>query len=110
MWWPRCPSRGTLTVPPRMNWSDLMFDGVASDSTAFAAAIANLKALNIPDYVVAALPQPWNLNGATTNELVRSDVRRGRIRFNGLRGRNSQSEGVEYPRLCGGRAAPAVEP
>ncbi|BBX62835.1 hypothetical protein MSAS_20090 [Mycobacterium saskatchewanense] len=48
----------------------VMFDGVASDSSAFAAAIANLQALHIPDYVVAAPPQPWNLFGATTNELV----------------------------------------
>ncbi|WP_156690001.1 PE domain-containing protein [Mycobacterium sp. Marseille-P9652] len=48
----------------------VMFDGVANDSAGFAAAIANLKALNIPDYVVAAPPQPWNANGATTNELV----------------------------------------
>lgn len=48
----------------------VMFDGVASDSSAFAASIANLQALHIPDYVVAAPPQPWNLFGATTNELV----------------------------------------
>ena len=46
------------------------FDGVTSNSSAFAAAIANLKALNIPDYVVAAPPQAWNAFGATTNELV----------------------------------------
>jgi len=48
----------------------VMFDGVASNSSAFAAAIANLKTLNIPDYVVAAPPQAWNASGATTNELV----------------------------------------
>ncbi len=48
----------------------VMFDGVASNSSAFAAAIANLKTLNIPDYVVAAPPQSWNAGGATTNELV----------------------------------------
>jgi hypothetical protein len=48
----------------------VMFDGVASDPSAFAAAIANLKALNIPDYVVAAPPQAWNASGATTNQLV----------------------------------------
>ena len=48
----------------------VMFDGVASNSSAFAAAIANLKTLNIPDYVVAAPPQPWNASGATTNELI----------------------------------------
>ncbi len=48
----------------------VMFDGVASSSSAFAASIANLKTLNIPDYVVAAPPQAWNLQGATTNELV----------------------------------------
>jgi PE family/Lipase (class 3) len=46
------------------------FDGVTSDSSAFAGAIANLQALNIPDYVVAAPPQAWNAFGATTNELV----------------------------------------
>jgi hypothetical protein len=48
----------------------VMFDGVANDSSAFAAAIANLKTLNIPDYVVASPPQPWNAYGATTNQLV----------------------------------------
>ncbi|HWT47759.1 MAG TPA: PE family protein [Mycobacterium sp.] len=48
----------------------VMFDGVAINSTSFAPSIANLQTLNIPDYVVAAPPQAWNLNGATTNELV----------------------------------------
>jgi hypothetical protein len=48
----------------------VMFDGVANNSQAFAAAIANLKALNIPDYVVAAPPQQWNAFGATTNQLA----------------------------------------
>ena len=48
----------------------VMFDGVANNSSAFAAAIANLKTLNIPDYVVAAPPQAWNASGATTNQLV----------------------------------------
>jgi hypothetical protein len=48
----------------------VMFDGVAMNSTSFAPAIANLKTLDIPDYVVAAPPQSWNLQGATTNELV----------------------------------------
>ena len=48
----------------------IMFDGVATNSSAFGAAIGNLKALNIPDYVVAAPPQAWNAFGATTNELV----------------------------------------
>jgi hypothetical protein len=48
----------------------VMFDGVSTNATAFAASIANLKTLNIPDYVVAAPPQAWNANGATTNELV----------------------------------------
>jgi PE family len=48
----------------------VMFDGVASSSTGFATAIANLKTLDIPDYVVAAPPQAWNVQGATTNELV----------------------------------------
>ncbi|BBZ44820.1 PE family protein [Mycobacterium parmense] len=48
----------------------VMFDGVASNSSAFATSIANLQALHIPDYVVAAAPQPWNAFGATTNELI----------------------------------------
>jgi hypothetical protein len=48
----------------------VMFDGVATNSTSFAAAIANLKTLNIPDYVVAAPPQSWNAQGVTTNQLV----------------------------------------
>jgi hypothetical protein len=48
----------------------VMFDGVANNSSAFAAAIANLKTLNIPDYVVAAPPQAWNASGATTNQLA----------------------------------------
>lgn len=48
----------------------VMFDGVASNAPAFAASIAALKTLNIPDYVVAAAPQQWNAFGATTNQLV----------------------------------------
>lgn len=48
----------------------VMFDGVATNSAAFATAIANLKTLNIPDYVVAAPPQAWNASGATTSQLV----------------------------------------
>ncbi|MBW0012440.1 PE domain-containing protein [Mycobacterium sp.] len=48
----------------------VMFDGVATNSSSFAAAIANLKTLNIPDYVVAAPPQVWNAFGLTTNQLV----------------------------------------
>ncbi len=48
----------------------VMFDGVATNSTSFAPAIANLQTLNIPDYTVAAPPQTWNLYGATTNQLV----------------------------------------
>lgn len=48
----------------------VMFDGVANNSTAFAAAVANLQTLNIPDYVVAAPPQDWNAYGGTTNQLV----------------------------------------
>jgi hypothetical protein len=48
----------------------VMFDGAANSSSAFAAAIADLKPLDIPDYVVAAPPQAWNASGATTNELV----------------------------------------
>ncbi len=48
----------------------VMFDGVATNSSSFAAAIANLKTLNIPDYVVSAPPQSYNAFGATTNQLV----------------------------------------
>jgi hypothetical protein len=48
----------------------VMFDGVASNSSAFAAAIANLKTMNIPDYTVAASPQLANINGTTTNQVV----------------------------------------
>ncbi|CAM4090454.1 PE family protein [Mycobacterium basiliense] len=48
----------------------VMFDGVASNSSAFAAAIANLQAASVPVYVVAAPPQPWNAFGVTTNQLV----------------------------------------
>ena len=47
-----------------------MFDGVASSSTAFAGAVANLQAAHTPIYVVAAPPQAWNAFGATTNQLV----------------------------------------
>jgi hypothetical protein len=48
----------------------VMFDGVSSSSSAFVNSIANLQALKIPDYVVAAPPQAWNAFGATTNELI----------------------------------------
>ena len=51
----------------------VMFDGVASDPSAFAASIADLQALHVPDYVVAAPPQLWNLFGATTKELISLD-------------------------------------
>lgn len=44
------------------------FDGVASNSAAFGAAIANLQAAHVPVYVVAAPPQAWNASGATTNQ------------------------------------------
>jgi len=50
----------------------VMYDGVAISSSAFASAIANLTALSIPDYVVAAPPQLWNLGGGTTTQLVNS--------------------------------------
>ena len=32
--------------------------------------MANLQALHVPDYVVAAPPQLWNALGGTTNQLV----------------------------------------
>ncbi|VBA44007.1 PE-PGRS family protein PE_PGRS26 [Mycobacterium innocens] len=48
----------------------VMFDGVASNATAFGAAVANLQSASVPVYVVAAPPQPWNAFGGTTNQLV----------------------------------------
>ena len=48
----------------------VMFDGVSMNPGAFASSIANLKAANVPVYVVAAPPQPWNAFGVTTNQLV----------------------------------------
>lgn len=48
----------------------VMFDGVASNATAFGGAIANLQAANVPVYTVAAPPQAWNAFGETTNQLV----------------------------------------
>jgi len=48
----------------------VMFDGVALDSSAFGASVANLQAVHVPDYVVAAPPQLWNALGGTTNQLV----------------------------------------
>ncbi len=48
----------------------VMFDGVSMNPAAFAAAIANLQAVNVPVYVVAAPPQPLNAFGATTSQLV----------------------------------------
>ena len=48
----------------------VMFDGVTHASGTFAASIANLKTLNIPEYTIAAPPQAWNFDGATTDQLV----------------------------------------
>ncbi len=48
----------------------VMFDGVATNASSFAPAITKLQMLNIPDYTVAAPPQAFNLQGATTNQLV----------------------------------------
>ena len=48
----------------------VMFDGVATSTTTFASAIANLKTMNVPDYVVAAPPQSWNAGGVTTSQLA----------------------------------------
>ena len=48
----------------------VMFDGVSTSSSGFADSIAELKTLDIPDYVVSAPPQAWNAFGATTNELA----------------------------------------
>ncbi|QNI05869.1 PE family protein [Mycobacterium kubicae] len=48
----------------------VMFDGVAGNAAAFGGAIAHLQAADIPVYTVAAMPQPWNAFGATTNQLT----------------------------------------
>lgn len=48
----------------------VMFDGVANNATGFGGAIANLQSANVPVYAVVAPPQPWNAQGATTNQLV----------------------------------------
>ncbi|QUR67775.1 PE family protein [Mycobacterium spongiae] len=48
----------------------VMFDGVARNSAAFAAAVANLQAASTPLYAVVAPPQQFNMFGATTNQLV----------------------------------------
>jgi lipocalin len=46
----------------------VMFDGVSSDQ--FAAQLAKLDSLNIPDYQIAAPPQRWNAWGVTTEQLA----------------------------------------
>ena len=48
----------------------VMFDGVAFNNSDFTGSVANLQTMHVPDYVVAAPPQSFNLQGATTNELV----------------------------------------
>ncbi len=48
----------------------VMFDGAGNSNSAFAAAIASLKTLNIPDYTVASPPQFENGFGVTTDQLV----------------------------------------
>lgn len=48
----------------------IMFDGVANNASVFGAAINNLQTANVPIYVVAAPPQAWNANGATTTQLA----------------------------------------
>ncbi len=40
----------------------VMFDGVSTSSSGFAASIAELKTLDIPDYVVAAPPRRGTLS------------------------------------------------
>ncbi len=47
----------------------VMFDGVSSPDR-FAAALAALDSLGIPDYQIAATPQDWNAWGVTTDELA----------------------------------------
>jgi lipocalin len=46
----------------------VMFDGVSSDQ--FAAQLAKLDSLDIPDYQIAAPPQRWNAWGVTTEQLA----------------------------------------
>ncbi len=46
----------------------VMFDGVGGDQ--FAANIAKLDTLSIPDYQIAAPPQRWNAWGVTTEQLA----------------------------------------
>ena len=49
----------------------VMFDGVSSNGT-FDGAAQELNARNIPVYQIAAPPQAWNADGATTDDLVAS--------------------------------------
>jgi len=46
----------------------VMFDGVGGEQ--FAASLAKLGTLNIPDYQIAAPPQRWNAWGVTTEQLA----------------------------------------
>ena len=46
----------------------VMFDGVGGDQ--FAASLAKLDTLGIPDYQIAAPPQRWNAWGVTTEQLA----------------------------------------
>ncbi len=47
----------------------VMFDGVSNNSDGFAAALAKLDSLGVPDYQIAAPPQSWNAWGTTTELL-----------------------------------------
>ena len=47
----------------------VMFDGVSSNGT-FDGAVQELNVRNIPVYQIAAPPQAWNADGATTDDLV----------------------------------------
>ena len=47
----------------------VMFDGVSFPDR-FAAALAKLDSLGIPDYQIAATPQSWNNWGQTTQQLA----------------------------------------
>jgi len=46
----------------------VMFDGVSGDQ--FAAQLAALSGVGIPDYQIAAPPQRWNAWGITTQEML----------------------------------------
>jgi lipocalin len=79
----------------------VMFDGVSYPEK-FAAALAKLDSLSIPDYQIAARPQSWNNWGQTTDELalLHPDQFIGVMNDNG-----SHTDSVEGPSLFARLAA-----